>query len=269
MRSRDGGAEQQKEALVQLIEKITVSLTTFNPMRRFPERGYCESWKEAQGDEDVYLNHQTFISGWMESIEQLHADEILIIEKAEAGKHCMAKRYPWNHVRVIEAPNDPPFADPFRQQMLDEAKNDWVLQLDDDERVSPQMATFLASLGDMDPAPTKPWAAIRFPREDYIFHKHCWRYIPANGDDHQMRLLDRRRVKVGSKPHSIPEPDGAVLTITSRECSILHYRSFDKITSWTDNCNRMFAHQPRIVAMQTAYVGRVRAMLGIPATAEP
>ena len=254
---------------MQLIENITVALTTFNPMRRFPEPKYCESWETIQDDDNVYLDYQTFISGWMEIIEQLkNVDEILIIEKADTDKHCLAKTYPWNHVRVIEAPNDPPFADPFRQRMLDEAKNDWVLHLDDDERVSPQMATFLASLGERDPAPVKPWAAIRFPREDYIFYKHYWRYIPANGDDHQMRLLDRRRVKVGGKPHSIPEVDGAVLTIQSRECSILHYRSFDKIVSWTDNCNRMFADQPQVVAMQTAYVERVRAMLGIPAKAE-
>lgn len=242
---------------MQNIDKITVAMTTFDPVRLFPTDEHYEHSR----DSEFKPLTETYLSGWIRSIERLKmVDDILIIEKSD-GEYILpaALEEPY---RILTAPNNPPYADPFRQQMLDAAKNDWVLVLDDDERLSCQMIAFLESLVTRDPVPTKPWAAIRFPRQDYIFHDGLWKYVPANGSDHQMRLVDRRQVRWPGKPHSMPQVDGAILTVSQPECAILHYRDFNKIVSWTRDCNERFADMPEIVAMQDAYVQRVKEMLG-------
>lgn len=237
-----------------IISQITIALTTYNPMRPFPN--------------NKYISNTNFFSEWYESILRLPRDfvgEVLIIEKADnvSGGHQLDSIYGKEdpRLRVIETSNDPPYADPFRAWMLEEAINDWVLILDDDERISPGLRRFLVSLAEHDPAPGKAWAAIRLPREDYIFHEGCWRYAPANGADHQMRFVNRHQVSWPSLPHSVPEIEGTVLTVGNDRCSILHYRDFDKIISWTQDCNDRFANMPHIVQMQNDYIDRLRKLL--------
>lgn len=227
------------------IEKFTLSLVTYRPFRSFPGTlGKMGHWD------------------WETGLLPESCDEILIIEKVDPGQRGLLQ-YGSDRFRVIVRPNDPPYADPFRQVQLDEAKNDWVLILDDDERLSAGALTFMAGLATADPAPGRDWVAVRFPREDYIYHQGCWRYVPANGADHQTRLVNRKRVKWGAEPHTVPAIEGLVLTVAQPGISILHYRDYDKIMSWTKHCNEMFADKPEIVEMQNAYIERVNMLMGI------
>lgn len=228
-----------------LIERFTLSLVTYRPFRSFPGT----LGKMGHLDWDTVLLPDA-------------CDEILIIEKTDPGQKGILQ-YGNSRFRVITQPNNPPYADPFRQMQLDESKNDWVLIMDDDERLSAGALNFMAGLATADPYPGREWVAVRFPREDYIYHQGCWRYVPANGADHQTRLVNRKYVRWGADPHTVPVIDGLILTVGQVGVSILHYRDYDKIVSWTKHCNEMFADKPDIVAMQTAYLERLNMMMGI------
>lgn len=235
-----------------MIDKITVSLVTYNSTKSFP--GMPGVW---------------YLEGLVQSLAQVDIiDEIFLIEKEDEEHPALFTRQPpisfvderWT---IKIAPNDPPYADPFRQHQLCEARNDWVLILDDDERISWGMAQFINSLKEQDPCPDKDWVAISFPREDYIYHMGNWRYCPANGQDHQYRLVNRKFTQWGSDPHTLPQFDGTVLHVSDARKSILHYRDYDKIVSWSAHCNEMFKDKPQIVSMQDAYLQRVQQLLGV------
>lgn len=237
-----------------MIDHITIGLPTDNPYQLFP------------GSE------QSLLDGWLEHLQRLKiVDEILIVEMLDPG---IEPRIPEKlldpRCRVVRHPNDPP-VERTRQEMQEMANNDWMLHLDDDERMSEGMIRFLESLATEDlKAPAgrtlvagEDYAAIQFTREDYIYYNGVWRYIPANGNDPQIRLMDRRSVRWHGRPHEIPEIDGRLLSVQRPDTHILHYRSYEKIVRKTNKCNEQFKDQPNIVSMQDAYVERVKAMLGV------
>lgn len=234
-----------------LIPSVTISLATYHPLRPFPGLGYADS----------------HLSGWLANVLRLPtANEIQIIERVDEGVVPETANFPlpdFKRCRLLHWPNDPPYIDPTRGPAQEDAANDWVLFLDDDERMSEGMIRFLACLSQQDPFPSKDWAAVRFPREDYLYYNGLWRYIPANGADPQIRLVNRERVHWPGTPHNTPEIDGMILSLTGQDMAILHYREYAKVVRRTDFCNGLFVDQERIVAMQTAYVERVRGMLGV------
>lgn len=87
-------------------------------------------------------NEEQNIGDCLESISTL-VDEIVIVDGASKDKTVeIAKRY---GARVIVREN-PPIFHINKQKSFDEAKGDWVLYLDADERVSPQLAREIKEL---------------------------------------------------------------------------------------------------------------------------
>lgn len=233
---------------MQFIEGISVVLVTYNPLRPFP--GSTESHLE----------------GWIKNVCRLKiATEIILVEMLDDMEKPILPNQliQDSRIRVIHRLNDPPYADPVCSEMLQESHNDWVFFLADDERMSEGMITLLDSLSEQDPLPQREWGAIQFRREDYIFYNDLWRYIPANGDDPQVRLVDRRMTTWDIKPHTVPCVDGLVIYIQQPPTTILHYRAYEKIVKATENYNQEFSSMPHIVQMQTNYMERVKAMLGV------
>ena len=139
------------------------------------------------------------------------AEEILVVDSrsadrtreiaAAAGARVIERDFPGH----IEQKN---FA-------VGEAKHDWVLCLDADERLSPELARAVQAALE---GPEGP-AGFEFPRLTF----HCGHPIRHGGwyPDRKLRLFDRRRGKWGGRnPHDHVEVAGPVARL---EGDLLHF----------------------------------------------
>jgi glycosyltransferase involved in cell wall biosynthesis len=122
------------------------------------------------------------------------ADEILLLDLASTdGSAELAERY---GARVVH--REPvPIVEMVRNEIAAEARNDWILALDPDERVSPGLA---AELGRVAANPSVD--AVVIPRMNYDFGyppSSPWqRYEP------QLRMYRRSRVTWPTIPNALP-----------------------------------------------------------------
>jgi len=145
------------------------------------------------------------------------ADEIVVVDSrstdrtreiaAAAGARVIERDFPGH----IEQKN---FA-------VEQAKNDWVLSIDADERLSPELAASVQKALE-DPAPAE---AYEFARLTY----HVGRPIRHGGwyPDRKTRLFDRRKARWGGRnPHDHVEVQGR----TARIAGDLHHYSYRSIS---------------------------------------
>jgi glycosyltransferase involved in cell wall biosynthesis len=95
------------------------------------------------------------------------------------------------------------------------AETDWILALDADERLSPELAEEIGRVLDGDDLP----AAFSMPRRTF----YLGRWIDHGGwyPDRKVRLFDRRRARWGGvNPHDHVQVDGEVRRLSG---DILHY----------------------------------------------
>lgn len=108
---------------------------------------------------------------------------------------------------------------PQKNSALDKAGNDWILSIDADERVSPELAGEIAALPLAGPGPD----AYRIPRRSF-FGK---RWVRHGGwyPDHTIRLWRRGAGRfVDRSVHEVVKVDGAVGTLRS---DLLHHTYMD------------------------------------------
>jgi glycosyltransferase involved in cell wall biosynthesis len=85
---------------------------------------------------------------------------------------------------------------------LDQCRHDWVLILDADERVSPEL---LRQIQELDPP--REVAAYQFAWRNYL--GNTWLAHGGLYPDHHVRLVDRRRCRYGEREvHELLEVDG-------------------------------------------------------------
>ena len=139
------------------------------------------------------------------------ADEVVVVDSrstdrtreiaAAAGARVLERDFPGH----IEQKN---FA-------VEQAKHDWVLCLDADERLSPELAASVQR------ALAEPGACVGFEFPRLTFH--CGHPIRHGGwyPDRKLRLFDRRKGRWGGRnPHDHVEVGGAVGRL---EGDLLHY----------------------------------------------
>ncbi len=143
------------------------------------------------------------------------ADEIVVVDaESTDATVAIARRYtsrvevrPWpgyvaqkNHAAALAA-------------------HDWILSIDADERVSPELARDIRALMEHDP----PVPGYRVPR--VTFHLGRWIRTTDWYPDYQLRLYDRRRGRwTGTHVHESVRVDGPAVDLTS-ELQHLAYRS--------------------------------------------
>src|SRR5476651_1626952 len=82
------------------------------------------------------FNEEKNLDACLESVKDI-ADEIVIVDGTSTDKTVeIAKKF---NSRVLVTDN-PPIFHINKQKAIDMAKNEWILQLDADERVSPELA---------------------------------------------------------------------------------------------------------------------------------
>lgn len=144
-------------------------------------------------------------------------DEVLVVDShsKDATRELAARL----GARVIE--RDWPGHVAQKEFTIRAAKHDWVLCVDADERVSPELRAEIVALRDAGFPGRAGW---RFPR----LSSYLGRWMTRGGwyPDRQLRLFDRRRGKWGgNNPHDRVELDGAPGELAG---NLLHhpYRSF-------------------------------------------
>jgi glycosyltransferase involved in cell wall biosynthesis len=158
----------------------------------------------------ITLNEAANMAACLESVRW--ADEIVVVDAGSSDDTvAIARRYT---DRVVEAGWPGYVAQ--KNGAAARASHDWILSLDADERVSPQLSAELRRILD---GPEPEAAGFRLPRVTY----HLGRWITATDwyPDYQLRLYDRRRARwAGGHVHESVQADGRVVDLTS---ALQHY----------------------------------------------
>lgn len=154
------------------------------------------------------------------------ADEIVVVDGASRdGTAEIAQRF---GARVVQDPHWPGFG-PQKNRALELATGDWVLALDADERVPPELAAEIKALIDQ-PESMKAYA---MPRSSY----YCGRWMKHSGwwPDHVTRLFRRGAARFSDDlVHERLIVDGAV----GRLKHPLQHYSFRSYEQVLDKINR-------------------------------
>jgi glycosyltransferase involved in cell wall biosynthesis len=166
----------------------------------------------------ITRNEATHLPAALESVRW--ADEIVVVDSESTDDTvAIARRYT-DRVIVRSWPGyvaQKNFA-------AAEARHDWILSLDADERVSPELAAELRQL--MAGAPSA--AGYRVPR--VTFHLGRWIRSTDWYPDYQLRLYDRRRARwTGRLVHESVEAEGHVDRLRAE---LQHYAYRDIADHW-------------------------------------
>ncbi len=150
----------------------------------------------------VTRNEAANIAAALESIRW--ADEIVVVDSESTDDTvAIARRFT---ERVVVRPWPGYVAQ--KNFAADQASHDWILSLDADERVSPELAHEIRAL--LSGAPTA--AGYRIPR--VTFHFGRWIRSTDWYPDYQLRLYDRRRAQwAGRHVHESVRANGPVVRL--------------------------------------------------------
>lgn len=174
----------------------------------------------------ITFNEAAHITAAVESVAW--ADEVLVVDSHSTDNTADLARRAGARVEVRDWPG---YIDQ-KNYAASIARNDWVLSLDADERVTPELAAEIKALLAGDP----PRAGYRIPRVSY----YLGRWIRSTDwyPDPQLRLYDRRRGQwTGRYVHESVKVEGAsgmlqhdLQHYTYRDVSH-HLKTIDRYTS--------------------------------------
>lgn len=151
------------------------------------------------------------------------AGEILLLDLASTdGSAELAERYGARVVRRAEAA---PLVELVRNEIAAEARHDWILALDPDERVTPGLAIELARIARTHTGDADPVDAVVIPRMNFDFgyppSSPLQRYEP------QLRMYRRSRVVWPTVPNALPKvPEERLIRLPpGDELVLVHDRS--------------------------------------------
>jgi glycosyltransferase involved in cell wall biosynthesis len=176
------------------------------------------------------LNEESNISDCILSAREL-VDEIVVVDMSsddrtvEIAKSCGAVVY------IIERR---PFVDPTRNYAIAKATDGWILLLDADEQLTPELTNELYNIAENDKFDT-----VTIYRDTYMFGRRI-RYSGWQGDRH-CRFFKKGFVKfTDQEVHYMPEVHGRHMILPSSKGRIQHYNYQDirhfisKMNDYTD-----------------------------------
>ena len=161
------------------------------------------------------FNEEKNLARCLESVKSL-ADEIVIVDGQSTDQTpAIAGKF---KARVISTPNLPNFH-VMKNMAIDAAKGDWILQLDADEPVTPELATEIQKVISSPDALDGYWV----PRKNYFLG----RFLTKGGQypDYTLRLYRRGKGRLPAQSvHEQATVDGQVGFLTH---DLLHYGTPD------------------------------------------
>lgn len=173
-------------------------------------------------------NEEKVIARALSSVKKL-ADEIIVVvdaattdRTAEVAKAAGAKIFPHPHTGIVE---------PMRNFSISKATGDWILLLDADEEVPPDLAKRIKQL-------TKAGTAdyYRLPRKNIIFGRwitsdHWW-------PDYVYRLFHRGAISWEPAVHSIPVTQGRGQDLPPKEELALVHHNYSTVSQYLERVDR-------------------------------
>jgi glycosyltransferase involved in cell wall biosynthesis len=173
-------------------------------------------------------NEEENIRDCLKSIKDL-ADEIIVVDGQSTDKTAsIAKKL---GAKVFITKNRPIFHI-NKQMAIDKAKGDWILQLDADERVSPQLKQEIKDIINYK-APAELADAYYLPRKNFFLGR--WLKKGGQYPDHVIRLFKRGRAFLPQKSvHEQMKVKGETDTLKGH---LLHYTA-PTFQRYLTNANR-------------------------------
>jgi (heptosyl)LPS beta-1,4-glucosyltransferase len=165
------------------------------------------------------------------------ADEIVVVDTEstdhtrQVAKDLGCRVYTHKNTGIVE---------PVRNFSIAQAKGDWILLLDADEEVPPDLKKYILKIISDNSADY-----CRIPRRNYIFGRwiksaHWW-------PDYVYRLFRKGFVVWDNAIHSIPQTRGTGFDFPSDEHHALIHHHYDDVSQYLDRVNRYTNHQLSIL----------------------
>lgn len=185
-------------------------------------------------------NEEQNIVDCLESVKWV--DEIIIFDQQSIDATVrLAKKYT-KYVSVVEY--DPMFHK-TKQMAIDKATGDWIISLDADERITPQLKSEIIHTLDIPNA----FDGFKIPRKSFIFGK--WMEHTGWYPDYQVKLFKKGKGKYPCKTvHELIEIEGDIGTLKN-DLLHIHYTSLtqfiERLNRYTTNdANYLFASNEKI-----------------------
>lgn len=174
-------------------------------------------------------NSEAVLKDCLQSIKAL-ASEILIVDnESEDSTQKIALKFT---ASIFPHPNNPLALNQAKNYGFDRAKSVWVLNLDPDERVSPELARDIRQAIQTTIGPV----AYQMPRQNIIFGqwiKHGLWY-----PDEQIRLFQKGKAKFPAKHnHEKLDVHGSIGNLQGH---LIHY-NYTSVTQYLDKINHMYS----------------------------
>lgn len=154
-------------------------------------------------------NAQLYLARVLESVKNF--DEILICDMYSTDKTIeIAEKY---NCRIIYHENVG-FVEPARMYAISQAEYEWVLIVDADELITPELRTYLYNF--IEENKKLDISAIKIPRKNFQLGRFMHSYYP----DYIIRFVKKNKVVWPPVLHAKPEIDGEVLTIPSKRIDL-------------------------------------------------
>lgn len=155
------------------------------------------------------------------------AQEIIVVDMHSTDATVeVAKRFTKN----IFQHKDVGYADPAREFGLKKATQPWVLVLDADEEVTPELQTVIEQ------TLTAPQADIYYlPRKNFVFGQ--WILRTGWWPDYQPRLFKRGAVSWQVGVHRMPDVKGTTFSFPAEEKYALLHHNYTDITHFIEKLN--------------------------------
>ena len=142
-------------------------------------------------------------------------DELLVVDMESTDDTCDIARA--HGARVITFPRgEHRIVEPARQFGIDNAACEWVLEVDADELVTPQMLSYLRETASRPDAPD----ALFIPRRNFFLGREMYSGYP----DPVLRFFRRDKCRWPAQIHSVPHIAGRVARIdpSRKELAFIH-----------------------------------------------
>jgi (heptosyl)LPS beta-1,4-glucosyltransferase len=174
------------------------------------------------------LNEEENLPRALSSVKDL-ADEIIVVDAmskdttVEVAKEAGAKVY------LYKKPVT--YVEPARNFAINKATHDWILILDADEKITPQLAKKLKKI-----TREKKASYIRIPRKNIVFGK--WLKHSRWWPDYNIRFFKKGHVTWNEVIHSVPLTTGKGVDLPDKEkYAVIHYH-YVSLEQYVERMNR-------------------------------